>query len=328
VRLTDIGISHQIANTIASASQAVDDFHEEKLIVFENGELFYPIITAHKMLDSDNLDSRDASNIWMPFHFFPNDEGICEPDTKNVTKLIQFVKDYSYQNEEEKYLIHGILLHIFVDTYTHKGFIGLNCKHNDISDLDDKDMFFDLSLISSNLPPSMGHGEALTYPDDMWRRWSYSDNKDETVDRDNQEIFLTVTQSIQSLMAKLGYDVNELSEQQLNNYKKIFAIKGNERNYEENITKRFDSITQGNVGEGKNISYPTWKKAIMRKVQSKENKYIRTISEDDFENSRWVVFQKLAKNVRTFFKKDIFPHIRIKTTVYYTFKSHKLGFFV
>ncbi len=35
--LTDIGLSHMDANTIASASQAVDDFHEEKLIAFEDG---------------------------------------------------------------------------------------------------------------------------------------------------------------------------------------------------------------------------------------------------------------------------------------------------
>ena len=73
--LTDIGISYKAANTIASASQAVDDFHEDKLIVFEDGALFYPVVTAHKMLDPDNLDSRDASNIWMPFHFFPNSDG-------------------------------------------------------------------------------------------------------------------------------------------------------------------------------------------------------------------------------------------------------------
>jgi hypothetical protein len=38
--LSDLGIDAQVANTIATASQAVDDFTESKLISFENGELF------------------------------------------------------------------------------------------------------------------------------------------------------------------------------------------------------------------------------------------------------------------------------------------------
>lgn len=313
--LTDIGLGYEEANTIASASQAVDDFHEDKLIVFENGELFYPVVTAHKMLDPDNLDSRDASNIWMPFHFYPNREGVCEPETENVKKLIQFVKDYPFDNEIDKHLIHGILLHIYVDTYTHEGFMGLLCKHNDISDLDDKDTW-DIGWISGNLPPSIGHGEALTYPDDMWRRWSYTDNKDNTKDRDNQKTFLTITKKIHSLMLDLGYGVNELSTSQIRNYKRIFSIKGNVKDYEKEIIKEFDLVTKDNVGSGKNISYQKWKKNVMRKVQSKENKYIRDNSNDSFKNSKWVVFQRISKDIRSFFKKDIFPNIKINTVVY------------
>lgn len=312
--LTDIGLSYKQANTIASASQAVDDFHEDKLITFEDGELFYPVITAHRTLDLDNLDSRDASNIWMPFHFFPDTDGICKPDTKNINKLIKFVKNYPYKNDLEKQLLHGILLHIFVDTYTHHGFMGLHCKHNDISDLDDKDKL-DISWITGNISPSIGHGEALTYPDDMWRRWSYSDNKDNTVERNNQEVFLTITKNIQSLMSKLGYEVNNLSNEQLDKYKKIFK-KSTKNDYAKKIAKSFNAITKNNVGNEKNISYQKWKKSVMRKVQSKENKYIRNVSIEDFNNSRWVLFQKLAKDVRSFFKKEIFPNIRIKTTIY------------
>jgi hypothetical protein len=313
--LTDIGISYKVANTIASASQAVDDFHEDKLIVFEDGALFYPVVTAHKMLDPDNLDSRDASNIWMPFHFFPNSDGVCQPETENVRNFIQFVKNYPCKNEIEKQLIHGILLHIYVDTYTHEGFMGLHCKHNDISDLDDKDTW-DIGWISGNLPPSIGHGEALSYPDDMWRRWSYTDNKDDTKDRDNQKTFLTITKQIHLLMLDLGYDVNELSTSQLRNYKRIFSKIGKVKDYEKKIIKEFDLVTKDNIGEGKNISYQKWKKNVMRKIQSKENKYIRDNSNDSFKDSKWVVFQNISKNIRSFFKKEIFPTIKIKTVVY------------
>ena len=314
--LTDIGLSLEEANTIASASQAVDDFHEDKLVCFENGELFYPVVTAHRMLDPDNLDSRDASNIWMPFHFFPNHKGVCEPDTDNVDKLIQFVKDYPLRNTHEKHLLHGILLHIYVDTYTHQGFMGLFCKHNDISDLDDKDTW-DVAWLKGNLPPSIGHGEALTYLDDMWRRWCYTDANNKTVNRDNQKLFLKITRNIQKLMCELGYEVNALSRAQERNYKRIYAIKGDEKEYEGRIKREFDAITKDNVGERENISYQKWKKDVMRKVQSKENKYIRDNSIPyPFDDSKWVTFQKLSKDIRTFFKKEIFPNMRIDTTVY------------
>lgn len=314
--LTDIGIQCIEANTIASASQAVDDFYEDKLITFENGELFYPIITAHKMLDSKNLDSRDASNIWMPFHFFPNNEGVCQPDTENVHKLIEFVKNYPLQNDVEKYLLHGILLHIYVDTYTHQGFMGLHCKHNDISNLDDKDSL-DIGWLTGNLPPCIGHGEALTYPDDMWRRWSYNDNKNCPMYRDNQDIFIQIVKKIQPLMGILGYQVNELSNLQLDAYKKIFNIKGDNLEYRDKIINKFNRITINNVGDDRNIDYQKWKNNIMRKVQSKENKYIRITSSDfSFNESKWFLFQKIAKDVRTFFKSKIFPEIRITTTIY------------
>lgn len=314
--LTDIGLNLEEANTIASASQAVDDFYEDKLITFENGELFYPVVTAHRMLDHDNLDSRDASNIWMPFHFFPNHAGVCEPQTENVEKLVEFVRNYPAGNANERLILHGILLHIYVDTYTHQGFMGLYCKHNDISDLDDTDSW-DLSWIKGNLPPSVGHGEALTYPDDMWRRWSYTDNKDKPVKRDNQKLFLSITKSISQLMQELGYQVKELTQPQLKNYKRIYAIDGRRVEYDAEIMKQFDAITRGNVGGEEDVTYQKWKKDIMRKVHSKENKYIRDIpTAGPFANSNWFIFQKISRDIRTFFKREIFPDLRISTTVY------------
>lgn len=315
--LTDIGLGGVEANRIASASQAVDDFHEDKLIVFENGELFYPVITAHRMLDSDNLDSRDASNIWMPFHFFPNYEGICEPETDNVKKLINFVKNYPCMNEIEKHLLHGILLHIYVDTYTHQGFMGLHCQHNDISNLDDENSW-DIGWLAGNFPPSIGHGEALTYPDDMWRKWCYTNNQGMSIYQDNQKLFLTITKQISLLMEELGYETKKLSTAQLDKYKNIFSIKGTAKleDYENKIINEFDQLTLMNVVQGEDISYPKWKNNVMRKVQSKENKYIRYDTSESFYNSEWVVFQKLAKDVRSFFKKEIFNNIRIDTRVY------------
>ncbi|THB78314.1 MAG: hypothetical protein D3926_13400, partial [Desulfobacteraceae bacterium] len=212
--LTDIGVDIEQANMIASASQAVDDFTDEQLIVFDDGKLYNPVVTAHKSLDPDNLDSRDASNVWMPFHFFPDHDGVCRPETDNVRKLVNYVKKKIADErvlETEKNLYIGILLHILVDTYTHQDFMGLHCRHNDISRLDDEDEW-NLTLLPNALP-AIGHGEALTYPDDMWRRWSYKDSRDEERRRDNQDIFYQIIGKIPEFLNELGIGNGRMDEE-------------------------------------------------------------------------------------------------------------------
>ncbi len=313
--LTDIGVGVEQANIIASASQAVDDFTDEKLIVFDDGKLFYPIVTAHKAFDADNLDSRDASNVWMPFHFFPDYDGVCKPDTPNVDKLIEYGKAQitgGHCSDAEKNFYAGILLHILVDTHTHQGFMGLHCRHNDISELDDKDKFIPTFLV--NVLPAIGHGEACTYPDDMWRRWSYKDCKDEKQDRDNQETFYTITRKVPEYLTALGIENEGLDEEKAGKYKTVFAMK--KANDKDTIhEEKFDAITRSNVGEGSDISYKYWRDLTLKGVQSKDNVYVKQ-NPDNFETSEWFLFQKTARDVRSFFKKEIFPTLTIKTKVY------------
>ena len=307
--LTDIGFDPERANRIASASQAVDDFTDEKLIVFDDGKLFYPVVTAHKALDVDNIDSRDASNVWMPFHFFPNDNGVCQPDTPNVEKLIGYVKKRISEDactEVERNLYTGILLHILVDTHTHQEFMGLYCRHNDISGLDDKDHFG--RNIFSDFPPAIGHGEALTYPDDVWRRWCYKDCRDKKRDRDNQKLFYTITRKIPEYLNQLGLRNEGLSSAKLKKYKSVFAM-------EKDHADGFDDITRKNVPADFDMSYKYWRDLTLRGVQSKENIFIKT-DPDHFETSEWFLFQKIARDIRNFFKQEIFPQLTIKTKVY------------
>ncbi len=307
--LTDLGMDAKKANMVASASQAVDDFHEDKLIVFDDGRMFYPVVTAHKSFDADNLDSRDASNVWMPFHFFPNAHGVCEPDTPNVDLLIQFVKtriDSTEYTDNEKCLYLGILLHILVDTFTHRGFMGLYCRHNDISALEDEDAF-DLGF-TANALPAIGHGEALTYPDDMWRRWSYRDHQDVKQTRDNKEVFSDIVEKIPGYLQRLGMETREMDRAKASKYKEIFAM-------EEGHDKAFDQITLANVPAGESIGYQYWRDQTLRGVQSKDNTWIK-IDPNTFESSNWVLFQKAAKEIRTFFKEAIFPGLTINTKVY------------
>jgi len=306
--LTDIKADLDV-NMTASASQAVDDFTEDKLIVFDDGKLFYPIVTAHKALDIDNLDSRDASNVWMPFHFYPNNNGVCKPDTPNVTKLIEHVKSKIKADtcsDIEKNLYVGILLHILVDTHTHKDFMGLFCRHNDISALDEKGAV-DFCFLANALP-AIGHGEALTYPDDMWKKWSYKDSKDKKQARDNKEVFYNIIKKIPEYLGELGIANTGMDEAKAEKYKAIFAM---EKDHEE----KFDKITQDNVGGNSDISYKYWRDLTLRGVQSKENIYTKK-NPANFKSSEWFLFQKIAKDIRSFFKNEIFPKLTIKTKVY------------
>jgi hypothetical protein len=307
--LSDLGLPIEQANIIANASQAVDDFYEDELIVFDDGKLFYPIVTAHKMLDADNLDSRDASNVWMPFHFFPDDDGVCKPKTQNVASLIEFVKsqlDTDSITEKEKNIYIGILFHILVDTHTHKGFIGLHCRHNDISRLDDEnETNFN---IFSNVAPSIGHGEAMTYPDDSWRNWSYKDSQDQVVVRNNPESFIDATKQISEVLSYFGIDSSGINETLEEKYKSIFVLK---KGHED----QFDEIARENGGSQDQIAYKHWKEITLRPVQSKDNIYIKK-DPTTFKDSEWFLFQMAAKNIRSFFKDQIFPELRIKTKVY------------
>ncbi|WDP89167.1 MAG: hypothetical protein HUN04_05255 [Desulfobacter sp.] len=306
--LTDIGIPSGQANMIATASQAVDDFKEDKLIVFDDGRLFYPIVTAHEHLDPDNIDSRDASNIWMPFHFFPDDDGVCRPETDNVNALIKFVGRQIKApdcSETKKNILVGILLHILVDTYTHEGFMGLYCRHNDISDLDSKNEF-DLGVLA-NVLPAIGHGEALTYPDDMWRTWSYTDAQDKNVARNNQKVFLTAIRQIPRILGQLGIDAGQIDDEKAAKYKAILAK-------EKGHGDDFDAISR-TANPAADLSYKHWKELTLRPVHSKENKYIK-LNPGKFEQSEWYLFQESAKEVRTFFKKKIFPKLIVRTKIY------------
>jgi hypothetical protein len=261
------------------------------------------------MLDPDNLDSRDASNVWMPFHFFPDNSGICRPNSENVKALVQFIKNRfakSNLSETEKNIYMGILLHILVDTHTHEGFMGLYCRHNDISHLDDeteRDFTF-----FSNAAPAIGHGEAMTYPDDSWRIWSYKDSRDQIIKRDNPKAFLNAVKQIAKTLSIMGVDNPGIEAGLEKKYDEIFRQK-------KDHASAYDQISLGNGGSEEGITYKSWKEKTLRPVQSQENIYLKNDA-SPLEDSEWYLFQQAAKTIRTFFKDEIFPQLTIQTKVY------------
>ncbi|QSJ15531.1 hypothetical protein JYQ62_27390 [Nostoc sp. UHCC 0702] len=203
------GFEHQPASTIAYSAQYVDDAINDGLIRFDNGALFSRISSAHKMLDYRNFQELANHRVWIPFHFLPGNDGLKageDPDGKFINKLIcrpnsdvaqQMVRE-CIQQRHTAYALHrlGITMHVYVDTWAHQGFAGVNHRVNEAKKLLDKNGNPDYNLIdklqnyfvSEALP--LGHGAVLSHPDKPFLSWGYINGRDEEILRNNPKDFL------------------------------------------------------------------------------------------------------------------------------------------
>ncbi|MBH8566601.1 hypothetical protein I8748_31365 [Nostoc sp. CENA67] len=203
------GFEHQAASTIAYCAQYVDDAINDGLIRFDNGALFSRISSAHKMLDYRNFQELANHRVWIPFHFLPGNDGLKageDPDGKFINKLIcrpnsdvaqQMVRE-CIQQRHTTYALHrlGITMHVYVDTWAHQGFAGVNHRVNEAKKLLDANGNPDYNLmdklqnyfVSEALP--LGHGAVLSHPDKPFLTWGYVNGRDEEILRNNPQDFL------------------------------------------------------------------------------------------------------------------------------------------
>lgn len=203
------GFEHQAASTIAYCAQYVDDAINDGLIRFDNGALFSRISSAHKMLDYRNFQELANQRVWIPFHFLPGNDGLKageDPDGKFINKLIcrpnsdvaqQMVRE-CIQQRHTAYALHrlGITMHVYVDTWAHQGFAGVNHRVNEAKKLLDANGKPDYNLmdklqnyfVSEALP--LGHGAVLSHPDKPFLSWAYINGRDEEILRNNPKDFL------------------------------------------------------------------------------------------------------------------------------------------
>ena len=97
------GIPDADANTIAYASQFVDDSTRYSSEAHRDGGLLFGITTAHTLLEalarstSDRVTKlEDQRKVWVPFHFFPGGAGdsfyekiICVKDGELVNEMFK-----------------------------------------------------------------------------------------------------------------------------------------------------------------------------------------------------------------------------------------------
>lgn len=162
------GMQSKYASIVAYSSQHVDDTDEEKLLRFENGEIFKLPVTSHSALSERNFEVRDALEVWVPFHFLPRgkddrkgefsqfkevaatgqakalgnaqtlefgvpdtiDHLITAPNSKPLHLLKEQLKAEG-RTPLALYRL-GIGLHVYADTYSHQDFKGFYDNYNNI----------------------------------------------------------------------------------------------------------------------------------------------------------------------------------------------------
>jgi hypothetical protein len=133
------GLKPEAAKTIATASQYVDDSVEENIQHHENGNKLAPIVTAHRLIEIlDNRNPEDQPFVWVPFHFFPGNEGedfterlLCRKDSGLINEMIDHyleAADYPFA-----LVLMGLTAHIYADTFSHFGFSGVSSRRNKIN---------------------------------------------------------------------------------------------------------------------------------------------------------------------------------------------------
>lgn len=205
------GFSSEHAYKIAYSSQYVDDANNSGEIHFSNNKYlrYYRVSSAHKysglganlqMLTTDTYNQ----NIWIPFHFLPGNNGmeageinynsdflsrlICRPNSPPARDMVKECLRHS--NAASGLHRLGVTMHVYADTWSHQGFVGLLDDYNEVEDLESElnDAYrnaFDNTL------PKIGHARAWEYPDfPFLDRWQYTNGRNETVIRQNTNEFM------------------------------------------------------------------------------------------------------------------------------------------
>ena len=215
------GFNHREASIIAHSAQYVDDSTNAGTIQFDNGIQFTRISAAHKLFDYRNFRQLANYQVWIPFHFPPGNDSlpagqspagspinslICRPNSYVARSM---VRECIRQRHAPCSLYRlGITMHVYADTWSHQGFVGVNHRVNQARFiLDGKgnpDREFNQRVrkyfnknwlerlanlfISEALP--LGHGAVLSKPDKPFLKWGYINGLGERIERDNPRDFL------------------------------------------------------------------------------------------------------------------------------------------
>ncbi|MGZ4999474.1 MAG: DUF6765 family protein [Methylomonas sp.] len=337
-RLADF--SQQEAEIIAYSAQYVDDATESGIIEFDNGALFSHEGSAHKMLDYRDFRELGTRNVWLPFHFLPGNMGLAagkEPGGKFINKLIcrpnspvaQDMVKACIRNRHKPYGLHqlGITLHVYADTWAHQGFAGVNHIVNDADDLKSDNHKFDAGILNkivsyfiSDAYP-LGHGAVLSYPDQPFLVWEYTNGLGERIRRDNPKDYLQAVDHIFHVLNSYRHGNDSIS---FSNLMPMPAddrrLIGNlfttltDKNGEIRHNQWLKVIADGEFSFGKEVvayspNEKRWKMEALTPVNKGQPRILAY--PDNFLSANWTLFHDALMAHRFTVIRDILPQYQI-----------------
>lgn len=243
------GLKKEVCETIATASQFVDDNAEKESVEFRDGARLDVEATAHHAINVKNLNKEDQRQIWVPFHFLPGNEGnsytqrlICQKDSDIAQEMIKF--NLSLLNQPFALPLLGITAHVYADTFSHYGFSGVSSRANKIVNesiafhslnpdikkyITDKEKDFEnnypkegglfdniKSWFAEGASGALGHGAVMTYPDRPYLIWDFiyeNDSKKARCPiRNNQETFLECCAKLHEIFQRVAKEHDDFSD--------------------------------------------------------------------------------------------------------------------
>lgn len=204
--LKEAGYSHAEANTVAYASQYVDDNADREYTVSDpsgefyvgfpeeigtSGDLYFPIIT--QAVDVTSFKLSVQRYVYVPFHFVPGDSNVTLKGKSNPLCTTKGCKNAEVLVREalgvnDIYRL-GVALHTYADTFSHERFSGFNEDWNRV-----------YKSPIANLPPNIGHAEVFHKPDEISTEWV--DERFGRTKIKNQERALETAERIFGLLRK------------------------------------------------------------------------------------------------------------------------------
>jgi len=335
------GFNYDQANIIAYSSQYVDDSNCEVFVKFNNGALYKPICSAHKVLDYRNFDQLADHLVWAPFHFLPgnnglrNDEGqednfvsriICRPNSYVAQDMVsECIRNRKTENSLHRL---GITLHVYADTWAHQGFAGIQDDVNSVNYLEDdetsqtligklEEFFRDKfdrkqSRFVAGVSP-LGHGAVLSYPDIPYLKWKYEDNYGTIIKRNNPSDFLDAAQHMfkvmkRFLLADPNAEIPNMAEQDSKLLAELFqtitSSNGIERHQEwlKRIREGEFSFGAEEVYYDENEWIHTALGSYLENIPFKKLKY-----EPNFLDTDWKKFQDALMDHHFYLLRVLFP---------------------
>jgi hypothetical protein len=328
------GFTDEDAGIIAYSAQYVDDATNSGSVVFANMALYTRISSAHKSVDLKNLDDVENHLVWIPFHFLPGNGGLPagkSPSEKFIDKLVCWpdsppareMLETAFQQRENPNALHrlGITMHVYADTWAHQGFAGVLHEVNEADDAVETDgagVFGDLGtflfgVLDDAIPP-LGHGRVNIFPDMPFLSWEYKNGRDETIARNNTDIFCEAADALCRAMQEfrrlrdVNVQVTGIGASDLGVMRRLFStltMKESEQRHRAWLQAisvgefSFGSATVSYDAEGRN----SWKAhALGTSLDLPVHSY-----NDDFLTCNWRLFHNALQQHRISILHDILP---------------------